>query len=351
MFFGSDNQVGCSGQVLQALIRANEGFAHGYGDDDWTARATDALKQTFETELEVFFVATGTAANCLALAALVRPWQTVLAHAHSHILMDESTAPELFTGGARVQGVGHGYGRLTPALLNTHMAYAGLHVPHNPQPGAVSIAQANENGLVYTPNEIAAIADWAHQRSISVHMDGARFANAVASLSCTPAEASWKSGVDILSLGASKNGCMAAEAVVVFNSKHSQSIMHQRKRSGHLLSKGRLFGAQFSAWLQNEHWLEMARHANHQARSLSMKLQSVPGTSLAWSVDANEIFLCLKKSAAARLREHGAEFYEWYTDALPNNCVLKDDEVLIRLVCSFATTDQHIEQLVSVLTQ
>jgi threonine aldolase len=349
MFFGSDNQTGCSARVLQALTRANEGFTPGYGDDEWTAHAADALQKTFETELDVFFVASGTAANCLSLAALVAPWQTILAHSGSHILLDESTAPEFFTAGARIHGIGRGCGKLTPALLNDHMTTVGQHVPHNPLPGAVSLAQANENGLVYTPDEVAGIATWARQRSLGVHMDGARFSNAVASLACTPAEITWKAGVDILVLGASKNGCLAAEAVIVFDRKHSQSIVHQRKRSGHLLSKGRFFGAQFSAWLEDDHWLDMARHANRQARMLAEKIQSIPGVLLAWPVDANELFVCLKKSSAAQLRACGAQFHEWYADALPLGCALKDDEVSIRLVCSFATSDAHIDQLMAAI--
>jgi threonine aldolase len=351
MFFGSDNQTGCSARVLQALTRANDGFTPGYGDDEWTARAADALQKTFDTGLDVFFVASGTAANCLSLAALVTPWQTVLAHSGSHILMDESTAPEFFTAGARMQGVGRGCGKLTPALLDNHMTVAGQHVPHNPQPGAVSFAQANENGLVYSPDEVAGIAAWAHQRSMGVHMDGARFSNAVASLGCTPAELTWQAGVDILALGGSKNGCLAAEAVVVFNRKYSQSVLQQRKRSGHLLSKGRLFGAQFSAWLEDGHWLDLARHANRQAQALAVKMQSVPGVSLSWPVAANEIFLCLKKTSVARLHAHGAQFHEWYTEALPLGHALQEDEASIRLVCSFATRDEHIDQLLTAMTQ
>jgi len=345
--FGSDNQTGCSTKVLEALVAANQGHTHGYGNDEWTRRAVAALRDVFETDLDAYFVPTGTAANCLALACLVQPWQVVLCHAQSHIAVDESTAPEFFTGGARAQGIGHGEAKLTERTLRAHLDRAGHETPHNAQAGAVSIAQATECGLVYTPSDIAALADCAHANSLALHMDGARFSNALVTQACSPAELSWKAGVDILTLGASKNGCLAAEAMLVFRKDLASGIEHRRKRSGHLLSKGRFFGAQILGWLSDGHWLDLARHANRQATALAKRLAAIPGVSLVWPVQANEVFVVMPRQVAEQLRKEGAEFYEWYVDAMPGGQEIGCDEAFIRLVCSFATTDAEVEALVS----
>lgn len=347
MQFGSDNQTGCSTQVLEALVAANPGHSHGYGNDEWTGRAVAALREVFETDLDAYFVSTGTAANCLALASLVQPWQVVLCHAQSHVLIDESTAPEFFTGGARAQGIGLGEAKLTEQTLRAHLARVGRDLPHHAQPGAVSVAQATECGLVHTPSDIAALAECAHANSLALHMDGARFSNALVTQGCSPADLSWKAGVDILTLGASKNGCLAAEAILVFRKDLAAGIEHRRKRSGHLLSKGRFFGAQILGWLGDGHWLDLARHANRQAAQLASRLAAIPGVSLIWPVQANEVFLVMPRHVAEQLRHAGAEFYDWYADAMPSGRPLGRDEAFVRLVCSFATTDAHIEALVS----
>jgi threonine aldolase len=347
MQFGSDNQTGASTRILEAISAANNGHTHGYGDDEWTARAVTALQDTFECDLEAFFVATGTAANCLALASMVRPWQVVVCHAQSHIIMDESTAPEFFTGGARMRGLGRGEGKLSAGTVRDYLAQAGEDLPHNPTPGALSIAQANESGLVYTPDEIAALAECAHANALSLHMDGARFSNALVAQGCSPAELSWRAGVDILTLGASKNGCLAAEAILFFNKGLASDLMHRRKRSGHLLSKGRFFGSQFLGWLQDGHWLELARHANDQAADLARRLADVPGVRLVWPVDANEVFVTMPRSLFERLQDDGAQFYEWYADSLPAGFVLDARDAYVRLVCSFATTNAQVMELTS----
>ncbi len=347
MQFGSDNQTGASPRILEAISAANAGHAHGYGDDEWTARAVAALQDTFECDLEAFFVATGTAANCLALASMVQPWQVVLCDAQAHVIMDESTAPELFTGGARMLGLGHGEGKLSAGTVQTYLERAGRDLPHNPQAGALSIAQANESGLVYTAAEIAALAECAHADAMTLHMDGARFSNALVAQGCSPAELTWKSGVDILTLGASKNGCLAAEAILVFDKKLASGLALRRKRTGHLLSKGRFFGCQIIGWLQDGHWLELARHANAQAARLAGSLSEIPGVRLVWPVDANEVFVTMPRVLADRLQHEGAEFYEWYADSLPVGFTLGPEDAFVRLVCSFATTDAHVEEFVS----
>lgn len=348
MQFGSDNHPGASPRVLEQLLRANRGHTHGYGDDEWTQRAHAALCQVFERELEVYFVATGTAANALSLAALVRPWQVILCHDQAHILADESTAVELHTGGARLRGISGRAGKLTPEHLRDTFASAGAEPPHNALPGALSLSQSSELGLCYSPSELGALAEAAHAHKLAVHVDGARFANAVAATGATPAELSWRAGVDILSLGATKNGCLAAEAILVFTPGPGEALVHLRKRAGHLLSKGRLFGAQLLAWLEDDHWLELARHANLHAQLLAQELATIPWVRLAWPVEANELFVILPAPLVGELRQRGATFYDWPSAALPQHLELGPDERLIRLVTSFATTDEHRQELCAV---
>ena len=342
MQFGSDNQAGASKQVLKMLGTANTGFTHGYGDDQWCAQATEALEKVFNCELEVFFVATGTAANSLALSCLVQPWETILCHHQAHILLDESTAPEFFTGGARVIPISQRAGKLELYHLERYFQTLTEEPPHTPRTGALSITQTNEAGLVYTPDQITALCSFAHEHHMRVHMDGARFANSVAALSCTPAELTWKAGVDVLSLGATKCGALAAEAVIFFQRDLAATFTHRRKRTGHLVSKGRLFGAQFAGWLKDDHWLELARHANNQAQRLVDKFTAFPVIRMQWPREANELFVTMPRKLADTLQEAGAEFYEWPAQALPRGSELATDEIFVRLVTSFVTTDDHI---------
>jgi len=348
MQFGSDNQTGASPRVLEMLTRANAGHTHGYGHDDWTERAVEALKATFQCDLSAFFVPTGTAANALALSSLVNPWETTLCHDQAHVVLDESTAHEFFGGGARIRGISRGDGKLEPRHLEHYFRFTGVELPHNSQAHALSVSQASENGLVHTPAELAALCGVAHEHGLRVHMDGARFSNAVASLGCAPADITWKAGVDVLCLGATKNGALAAEAVIFFKREFAEDFIHRRKRSGHLVSKGRLFGAQFVGWLENDYWLELARHSNTQAARLVGGLSSIPGVRLVWAVQANELFVVMPKGIAARLKSAGAEFYEWYLDALPPGTRLAEDETFVRLVTSFVTTDAEVDEFCAV---
>jgi threonine aldolase len=344
MHFRSDNQTGASDRVLDALARANRGDTAGYGGDQWTAKAIEYLKETFEHDLEAFFVVTGTAANSLALSCLVQPWQAVLSHAQAHVINDESTAPEFFSGGARLVPIARGAGKMTADHVHEHFRGAGCHPPHNAQAAALSVTQATELGLVYEPEELQSLCEAAHAHGLAVHMDGARFANAVAALGCAPADISWRAGVDTLCLGATKNGALAAEAVLFFMKGLAEQFVHRRKRSGHLLSKGRLFGAQFAGWLQDGHWLELAAHANEQAARLAVELAAIPGVRLAWPVQANELFVIVPSVLAERLREAGAEFYDWDRAALPAGTALGEHETLIRMVTSFATRNRDVER-------
>jgi threonine aldolase len=320
---------------------ANEGYTHGYGDDEWTKQAIDELKKVFEYDLEAYFVSTRTASNSLALSCIVQPWETILCHNYAHILIDESTAPEHFSGGARMIPISQGAEKVTTEHLEDYFEIAGTDLPHNPQARALSITQASESGLVYSPAEIKALSTISKDNGLRIDMDGARFANALASLECTPADLTWKSGVDVLSLGATKCGALCAEAVIFFDKELSGTFIHRRKRSGHLLSKGRVFGAQFIGWLRDNHWLELAKHANSQAAQLAEMISSIEGLQLVWSVQANELFVTMPKDLAKCLREAGAEFYEWYLEALPTNIEIGDDDVFVRLVTSFTTKDEQ----------
>lgn len=349
MQFGSDNQAGASPKILEMLTEANSGFTHGYGNDQWCTRAAEALKKFFACPLTVFFVSTGTAANSLALSCLVQPWETILCHHQSHILQDESTAPEFFTGGARLVPITCQAGRLTLRHLEQYLTTLTEEPPHTPASGALSITQTNEAGQIYSAAEISELCACAHDHGLRTHMDGARFANAACALNCHPADITWRAGVDVLSLGATKCGALAAEAVVFFNRELAETFAQRRKRTGHLVSKGRLFGAQFIGWLHDDHWLELAAHANNQAERLADQLAQFPAITFQWPRQANELFITLPTSLADTLRAAGAEFYEWPSHALPPEADLSDEETFVRLVTSFRTTDQHLADFCKII--
>ncbi len=322
--FRSDNVAGAAPEVVDALSLAARGTAASYGADDWTERLKAQIAALFETEVAVFPVATGTAANSLALAAMTPPYGAVYCHHEAHIIGDECGAPELFTGGAKLVGLQGDAGKLTPATLDSALAGAGIGVVHRVQPAALSLSQATEAGTVYTSDEVAALADVAHRAGLAVHMDGARFANAVARLGCTPAELTWKAGVDALSLGGTKGGCLAAEAVVVFNPALADGMEFLRKRGGHLLSKMRFVSAQMEVWLAHGLWLRLARHANAMADRLAAGLATVPGAEIVFPVEANEVFVRLPENAVAALDAAGFLFHRW-------------EGSLLRLVTAFDT--------------
>lgn len=349
MDFGSDNQSGVSPRILQAMLDACSATAGSYGTDPWTRKAEAAVARVFGGEPQVFFVATGTAANCLALSALVPAWGAIFCHRQAHIATDESTAPEFFTGGARLVTVATDTGKITPDALLTALKRLPDAPPHSVRPAALSLTQATENGLVYTPDELRDLTDIAHAHGMHVHMDGARFANAVAALGCTPAELSSAAGIDVLTLGASKNGALAAEAVVFFTTALAADFPMRRKRAGQLVSKGRLFGAQFNAWLQDDHWLELAAQANAGARELAAALRSHPAIRLAWPVQANEVFVVMPRALLERLHGAGVQCYDWYLDSLPADMPLAADEVPVRFVTAWSTTREDVSALQALL--
>jgi threonine aldolase len=347
LHFASDNAMGASPQVMEAIANANEGAAPAYGHDAWTARVESQMAALFEREVAVSLLATGTGANALALAAVTRPWGAVLTHEESHVADDECGAPEFFSDGAKLVGLpGHGC-KLTPEVVRERLSRMPHGAVKQVQPQALSISQLTECGLVYSPDEVAALAAAIRPRQMMLHMDGARFANAVAALGCSPAEITWKAGVDVLSFGGTKNGAWAAEAVVFFDPAMAAEMPWRRKRSGHTLSKARFVAAQFEALLAGGHWLDLARHANAQAAALAAGLSAIPGVRLGWERQANEVFAIMPDPMAEGLRAAGAVFNAWGGRALAPENALRDSEGIHRFVCSFATRTADVDALVA----
>jgi threonine aldolase len=345
MDFGSDNMAGASDKVLAAITAANAGPADAYGGDALTARVREQLAALFEHEVAAFLVATGTAANALALAALTPPWGSVLAHEEAHVAFDECGAPEFFTGGAKIVAIPGEGGKLTPAAVAAALDSQPPRPPHTAVPAVLSLSQATEAGTAYTPAEVAALAAEARRRGMAVHMDGARFASALLRLGASPAEMTWKAGVDVISLGATKNGCLAAEAVVVFDPERAATLPLRIKRAGHLVSKSRFLAAQFAAWLDRDHWRDLAARANGAADRLAGELQA-RGIRLAFPLQANELFAVLPLARFEALRAAGIDLRRWPTRSLaPAACGA--GEVVTRLITSFATSDDDINRLLA----
>ena len=343
MNFRSDNTAGASEKVLAALIAANGGSQPSYGVDEFTQRAEAKLAAIFEREVAVFLVTTGSAANSLSLACLTPPWGAVLCHAESHISEDECGAPEFYSGGAKIIGL-PGIGcKLTPEIVARQLERMPSGSLRNVQPSALSLTQSTEAGTVYSVAEISALTEVARSRGLGVHMDGARFANALLTLGCTPAEMTWKAGIDVLSFGATKNGCLAAEAVIFFDKAKSVEMAFRRKRSGHTLSKGRLLGAQLEAYLDNDHWLDLASQANRAAARLEEALLALPGVRIGWPRQANEVFAILPQEVDRRLRAAGIVYHPWSPDWVAPLDVPRSGETLYRFVASFRTTALDID--------
>jgi threonine aldolase len=337
--FGSDNVTPASPEVLAAIAAANTGALHSYGDDPYTERLQQLASAVFETDVAVYPVTTGTAANALALATLVPSYGAVYAHESAHIVTDECGAPEFYTGGAKVIGLPTPDGKLTPAQLEAPLRFAKEMGVHHVRPAALSLTQSTEWGTVYTQAEVKALADAAHVQQLAVHMDGSRLANAIAHLEYSPAEITWKAGVDVLCLGATKNGAMAAEAVVFFDRTHASEFESRRKRGGHLWSKMRFLSAQLIAYLEDDLWLRNARHANAMAARLAAGLATVPGVRLVQKAQANELFVEMPDRLIDVLLADGFEFYRWAAPAGVTGSV-------VRLVTSFCTTEHDVDALV-----
>ena len=343
MNFASDNAAGAAPEIIEAITVAAKGTAAAYGADPWSVRASAHLAETFETDLAAFLVATGTAANALALAALARPFDAIFCHEEAHVQDDECGAPEFFTSGAKLVCVPGVNGKITPQALAETLARYPRGLVKSVQPAALTLSQATEAGTLYTLAEIAALAEIAHEGGLAVHMDGARFANALVTLGVSPAEMSWRAGIDVLSFGATKNGALACEAVLFFDKARAQTFPFLRKRGGHTLSKGRLLGAQMGAYLEGGLWLTLAARANACARQMSERLAALPGVRLVWPTQANEVFLAAPAERVAAWSDAGAAFYVWTTRSAPPETAARPGETLLRLVTSFETSQAEID--------
>jgi threonine aldolase len=335
MDFRSDNVAGAAPEIMAALMEANKGDVSSYGADPWSLKLDAAFSALFERECKVFPVATGTAANVLSLSCVTPGYGAIYCHQDSHIVTDECNAPEFFTGGAKLVTLPGENGKLDAAALDAALALGWAGSQHNPQPSAVSITQATEAGTVYSTDEVAAIAERCKRHGMTLHMDGARFANAVAGLNVAPADLTWRAGVDVLSFGATKNGAMGVEAVVFFKPELAESFLYRRKRGAHLFSKARFLSVQLLAMLDNGLWLRLAREANARARELADGLGSLPGAKVVWPVQANEVFVQLPAAAADAMRKRGALFHTW-----------SEADSLYRFVCAFDKTRDDTSALV-----
>lgn len=337
--FHSDNTAGASPAIAQAMIDACNGLELPYGGDQYSHTVEQQLCDIFETKVSVFLVPTGTAANCLSLACMTPPWGAVLCHPESHVNNDECGAPEFFTSGAKLISVSGDNSKIDPQAL-AQQAQIKRGDVHSVQASCVSISQATESGSIYSLTEIKAISAVCEAHNLALHMDGARFANALVSLACTPAEMTWKAGVKALSFGATKNGALGVDAIVLFDQSLAQELAFRRKRSGHLISKMRLFSAQMQAYLSDDLWLHNAQHANAMASRLQQGLSDISGVSMLGKTESNILFCKLPDDYIQGLLDLGFGFYHdrW-------------GKGIIRLVTSFAHQAEQIDCFIDATRQ
>jgi threonine aldolase len=331
--FASDNTAAICPEAWEALKEANAGGAPSYGDDRWTARVRDRVREIFEADCDVYFVFNGTAANALALAQVCQSFHGVICHEHAHIQTDECGAPEFFTKGSKLLLIGGPDGKIE--IGQAEAVIARQNEPHSHKPRAISIAQATEFGTVYTRNEIAAIADFARTRELLLHIDGARFANAIASLNCAPKAITWEVGVEVLCFGGTKNGTAAGELVIFFNKEISREFDYRVKQAGQLGSKMRFLAAPWLGLLTNDVWLRNAQHANRTAGHLAQRLRNEAKIDIVFPVDANAVFARMNEQLVRHLHARGWHFY---------NFVEPD---VYRLMCSWSTTEAAISDFIT----
>lgn len=346
MNFLSDNTAGASPKILRAIVDSNDGLASPYGDDEWTKQAERAACEVFERDVALFTVTTGTAANALALSALAPSSTAIFCHERAHIMDSESGAPELFVGNGKLVGLAGRNGKIELGAFSRTLKRFPPDVARQVKPSTLSISQATESATIYGIDEIAALAAQAHGAGLSVHMDGARFANALVSLGATPAEMTWKAGVDVLSLGTSKNGTIVCEAVVFFDREKAADFAFRRKRVGQTASKNRFLGAQLCAYFDQNHWLDLARHANRAAARLAAGLARTPDIRLPWATEANAVFPIMPRELDRKLRAEGARYLAWGWRLEGSAEAPGPDEDMVRLICSFATTDDEVDRFI-----
>ena len=335
--FASDNYAGICPEALAALTAANAGHAPAYGEDEWTRRVSDRLRALFETDCDVYFAFNGTAANSLALASLCQSYHSVICHELAHVDTDECGGPEFFSNGSKLLPARGEGGKLTPAAVAEVIARRSD--IHYPKPRVVTLTQATEVGTVYRPGEVAAIAELAHARGLRVHMDGARFANAVASLGVSPAEVTWRAGVDVLCFGGTKMGLPVGEAVVFFDRGLAEDFAYRCKQAGQLASKMRFLSAPWLGMLEGDAWLRHARHANAMARRLADGLATIPAAQLRFPVEANGVFAALPDAALDGLRSRGWRFYTFIGAGGA------------RFMCAWDTTPERVDALLADLRE
>ena len=347
MNFASDNTGPVHPNVMAALIAANTGYALPYGGDDLTAQTIQNIRDLFEApDAAVFLVSLGTAANSLILATLSQPWETVFCHTVAHIHEDECNAPEFYSGGTKLTLVPGPEAKMTAENLRRSILAEETRGVHGPQRGPVSLTQATERGTIYSLKEIQEISATAEEFGLPVHMDGARFANAVQSLGCSAAEMTWKSGVDAVTFGGTKNGLMAVEAVVFFNPKHAWEFELRRKRGAHLFSKHRFLAAQMQSYLAGDLWLDMAKKSNDASARLIQGLKQIPEVQIDFEPQANIIFAQWARAAHQRLHAAGAQYYVMAGDHTTG----PSDELLpARLVTDWSTTPENIDKFLDIL--
>src|SRR5438552_6491888 len=331
--FASDNLAPICPEALAGLQEANADYAAAYGEDRWTARVCDRVQEIFETDCDVYFVFTGTAANALALAQLCKSFQSVICHQNSHIQTDECGAPEFFTGGSNLLLVGGADGKLEVGQVKELLARHNELHSHKPE--VISISQATEFGTVYRNDEIATIAHLAREHQLFFHMDGARFANAIASLNCAPKAITWEAGIDVLCFGGTKNGAAAGELVIFFNKEISRKFDYRTKQAGQLGSKMRFLAAQWLGLLTGDAWLRNAQHANDGARRLADRLRKEAGIKSVFPLEANAVFVSMDERLASGLHALGWRFYKFI------------EPEVYRLMCSWATTEKDISDVVA----
>ena len=335
--FASDNNSGICPEAWEALRESNQGHARGYGDDQWTEKAADLIRDLFETDCEVFFVFNGTASNSLSLASLCQSYHSILCHEIAHVETDECGAPEFFSNGTKVLLLSGANGKIDPASVE-QMVKRRTDI-HYPKPRVLSLTQATEVGTVYSPEEVRTLGQTAKTLVLRMHMDGARFANAVASLGVSPGEITWKAGVDVLCFGGTKNGTHVGDAVVFFNRDLAHEFDYRCKQSGQLASKMRFLAAPWIGMLQEGAWLRHANHANHAAELLANGMQAIPGVKLLFPRQANSVFAELPETVRAGMRERGWFFYTFIGRG---GC---------RMMCSWDTTEDDVRAFLSDLAE
>ncbi len=346
MNFASDNAGPAAPEIMAAVAAANDGYAMPYGADVFMERATEKLRALFEApEASVHLVGTGTAANALALSVMAAPWQTVFCHEHAHIAVDECGAPEFFSGGAKLSLIAGDDGKLTPEALSAAIEKTGQKDVHSVQRGPVSLTQVTEAGTVYTLGELEALSEVAKGFDLPVHLDGARFANACAALGCSPAEMTWKAGIDMVSFGGTKNGCLGVEAVISFDPGQAWEFELRRKRGGHLFSKHKYLSAQMEAYVTDGLWLHLAEQANAACARLAEGLAHIQGARFAHTPEANIIYADLPRAAHARAFAAGAEYYLYGPDTSLEGP--GDTPIRCRLVCDWSCSDEKIAAILA----